>query len=164
MRQPALDFVGNGARVRYGIRESERSDFDDAFQRRSGRGRTGAAMLEGWNITAFAQHNLNLIVFSFESIVILQLAPETACFHANNGVYARIENFTPIEYLDADEIFLQPVWLAEEAFLDDELQEPANSMGLYEDPTTQNLLEFRFDVRGGNPVQVCRERFFWWIQ
>jgi len=106
---------------------------------------------------------VNLIVFSFEPIIVFQLAPQAACFHANDGIHARIENLTPVEYLDANEILLQPVWLAEEAFLDDELQEPANSMGLYEGPATQNLLEFRLNIRGGNTVQRSRERFFRWV-
>src|SRR6266446_5067412 len=121
MRQPALNFVGNRAGIRRGIREGERGDIDDPFQRGSGIGRAGASIFEGRNITALAQNNVNLIVSSFQSIVVFQLAPQAAGFHANDRIHAGIEDLTPVEYLDTDEVLLQPVWLAKEAFLDDEL-------------------------------------------
>src|SRR5260370_17338488 len=121
VRQTALDLVGYWRGIGKRIDESERSNFDAALLRRAHPGVGRVAIFEHRYVAALPKNNVNLILPAFVAVVFFQFATQPAGLHAHDRIYARVENLAPVEHLQPDQVLLQPVRLAEEALLDNEL-------------------------------------------
>ncbi len=77
-----------------------------------------------------------MVIASLGPVILFELVAQTASLYANNGINSGIKRLAPVEHLESDGVFLEPMGLPKQALFDDELQETADSMGLYKDAAT----------------------------